>query len=88
MDSQKKFNPSFSLEFFPPKTEKGAENLRNTRNEHAELKPAYISVTFGAGGSTQEGTIETGTEIKKATRFLFFNKALTHLKEFLRLFDK
>jgi methylenetetrahydrofolate reductase (NADPH) len=66
MDSQKKFKPSFSLEFFPPKTEKGAENLRKTRNELAELKPAYISVTFGAGGSTQDGTIETVTEIQQA----------------------
>lgn len=66
MDSQKNFKPTFSLEFFPPKTEKGAENLRNTRNELAELKPAYISVTFGAGGTTQDGTIETVTEIQQA----------------------
>jgi len=66
MDSQKKFTQSFSLEFFPPKTPKGAENLRNTRNELAELNPAYISVTFGAGGSTQDGTIETVTEIQQA----------------------
>ena len=66
MDSQKKFKPTFSLEFFPPKTEKGAENLRNTRNELAELNPAYISVTFGAGGTTQDGTIETVTEIQQA----------------------
>jgi len=66
MDSQKKFKPTYSLEFFPPKTEKGTESLRNTRNELAELKPAYISVTFGAGGSTQDGTIETVTEIQQA----------------------
>jgi len=66
MDSQKKFKPTFSLEFFPPKTEKGAENLRNTRNQLAELKPAYISVTFGAGGTTQDGTIEAVTEIQQA----------------------
>jgi len=66
MDSQKNFKPTYSLEFFPPKTEKGAENLRNTRNELAELNPAYISVTFGAGGTTQDGTIETVTEIQQA----------------------
>ncbi len=66
MDSQKQFKPVFSIEFFPPKTEKGAENLRKTREELAELKPAYISVTFGAGGSTQEGTVETVAEIQKS----------------------
>ena len=66
MESQKKYKPSYSLEFFPPKTEKGAENLRKTRNELAELNPSFISVTFGAGGTTQDGTIETVTEIHNA----------------------
>ncbi|HFE39156.1 MAG TPA: methylenetetrahydrofolate reductase [NAD(P)H] [Gammaproteobacteria bacterium] len=66
MKSQSKFTPTFSLEFFPPKTATGAENLRRTRDEFAKLKPAYISVTFGAGGSTQDGTIETVTEIQQA----------------------
>lgn len=49
----------FSCEFFPPKTEKGAENLRTTLSELALLKPSFFSVTFGAGGSTQEGTYDT-----------------------------
>ena len=49
----------YSCEFFPPKTEKGAENLKTTLSELAELNPHYYSVTFGAGGSTQEGTFET-----------------------------
>ena len=49
----------YSCEFFPPKTEKGAENLKKTLSELAELNPHYYSVTFGAGGSTQEGTFET-----------------------------
>jgi len=66
MNSQKKYKQTFSLEFFPPKTPKGAENLRQTREELAKLNPAYISVTFGAGGSTQEGTVETVTEIQQA----------------------
>jgi len=65
MDSQKDFKKTYSIEFFPPKTPKGAENLRKTRLELAKLKPAYISVTFGAGGSTQDGTIETVTEIQE-----------------------
>ncbi len=50
---------TYSCEFFPPKTEKGAEKLGTTLTELAELKPAYFSVTFGAGGSTQEGTFDT-----------------------------
>lgn len=66
MNSQEKFAKTFSIEFFPPKTTEGAEKLRTTRNELAEISPAYISVTFGAGGSTQQGTIETVTEIQEA----------------------
>ena len=48
-----------SVEFFPPKTADGAANLATARAELAALKPAYGSVTFGAGGSTREGTLET-----------------------------
>lgn len=65
MNTQKKFPKSFSCEFFPPKTDKGAENLRNTLSELATLNPAYFSVTFGAGGSTQEGTFDTVKEIQE-----------------------
>ncbi len=64
MNTQKKFDKSFSCEFFPPKTEKGAENLRTTLADLATLNPAYFSVTFGAGGSTQEGTYDTVKEIQ------------------------
>jgi methylenetetrahydrofolate reductase (NADPH) len=56
---------NFSIEFFPPKTPEGAEKLRATRAKLAELKPKYFSVTFGAGGSTQKGTLETVLEIKR-----------------------
>lgn len=65
MNTQKKFPKSFSCEFFPPKSDKGAENLRTTLAELATLNPAYFSVTFGAGGSTQEGTFETVREIQQ-----------------------
>ncbi len=65
MNTQKKYAKSFSCEFFPPKTEKGADNLRATLAELAKLNPAYFSVTFGAGGSTQEGTYETVKEIQE-----------------------
>ncbi|MDR3480799.1 MAG: methylenetetrahydrofolate reductase [NAD(P)H] [Burkholderiaceae bacterium] len=57
--------PNFSLEFFPPKTPEGAEKLRVARAKLAELHPAYFSVTFGAGGSTQKGTLETVLEIRR-----------------------
>ena len=57
-------NPhNFSIEFFPPKTAEGAEKLRATRAKLAELQPKYFSVTFGAGGSTQQGTRDTVLEI-------------------------
>jgi len=55
-----------SFEFFPPKTAEGAEKLRQTREQLAALHPRYISVTFGAGGSTQQGTLDTITEIQNA----------------------
>ena len=54
---------SLSLEFFPPKTPEGAEKLRAVRQKLYPLAPEYCSVTFGAGGSTQEGTLDTVREI-------------------------
>ena len=45
MESQKKYKPTFSIEFFPPKTEEGKVKLRKTREELAKLNPAFISVT-------------------------------------------
>jgi methylenetetrahydrofolate reductase (NADPH) len=52
-----------SIEFFPPKTPEGAEKLRTVRHQLYALKPEFCSVTFGAGGSTQEGTISTVRDI-------------------------
>lgn len=66
MNSQKKFSKTFSMEFFPPKTPEGAEKLRATREELGKLKPEFFSVTFGAGGSTQEGTLESVLDIQQA----------------------
>jgi len=54
---------NFSIEFFPPKTPEGAEKLRVTRRKLAELHPTYFSVTFGAGGSTQQGTLDAVLDI-------------------------
>jgi len=64
MESQKKHPKVYSFEFFPPKTEKGVANLRNTRDELAGLDPRFFSVTFGAGGSTRERTFDTVCEIQ------------------------
>ena len=54
---------NFSIEFYPPKTAEGAEKLRVARRQLATLKPKYFSVTFGAGGSTQQGTLDTVLDI-------------------------
>lgn len=50
---------TFSLEYFPARTEKGEQGLVAARKELSKLKPAFASVTFGAGGSTQDGTYQT-----------------------------
>ena len=55
-----------SVEFFPPQTPEGAEKLRTVWAKLAPLKPAFCSVTFGAGGSTQDRTYETVEEIRAA----------------------
>jgi methylenetetrahydrofolate reductase (NADPH) len=52
-----------SFEFFPPKTPEGTAKLRATRQALYALKPEFCSVTFGAGGSTQEGTFATVRDI-------------------------
>ncbi|MGG1945234.1 methylenetetrahydrofolate reductase [NAD(P)H] [Trinickia sp. NRRL B-1857] len=59
-------NPiEISFEFFPPKTPDGVEKLRAARVQLAQLKPKFVSVTFGAGGSTQQGTLDTVLEMAK-----------------------
>ncbi len=52
-----------SFEFFPPKTPEGADKLRAARQQLYALKPEFCSVTYGAGGSTQDGTFGTVAEI-------------------------
>jgi len=54
----------FSLEFFPPRTDEGIDKLRAARRQLAQLHPSFCSVTFGAGGSTREGTLATVLEIR------------------------
>jgi len=55
----------FSVEFFPPQTPQGVDKLRVTRGRLARLGPEYYSVTFGAGGSTRDRTLETVLEIRQ-----------------------
>ena len=53
-----KNSPELSFEFFPPRTDKGVENLAKVHSELAKFEPEFFSVTFGAGGSTQDGTYD------------------------------
>ncbi len=56
--------PVFSFEFFPPKTEVGEQNLRDALGELRQLEPSFVSVTYGAGGTTRGKTIEIVKRIK------------------------
>ena len=67
MESQKKFTKKFSFEFFPARTPEAVVKLETTVECLAKLNPDYFSVTFGAGGSTREPTIETVKNIREKT---------------------
>jgi methylenetetrahydrofolate reductase (NADPH) len=67
MESQKKYQPVFSFEFFPPKTRDGVIKLETTSQMLAGLKPRFFSVTFGAGGSTRDRTFETVVELHESS---------------------
>ncbi len=56
--------PTFSVELFPPKTEEATEALFATARSLRELEPDFVSVTYGAGGSTREGTVEITRALK------------------------
>jgi methylenetetrahydrofolate reductase (NADPH) len=57
--------PVFSFEFFPPKTDEGLVNLRTALDDLKDDCPDYVSVTYGAGGSTRERTVEIVKSIKQ-----------------------
>ena len=57
--------PVFSFEFFPPKSDDGVRNLFATVEELAELRPSFVSVTYGAGGSTRALTVDLVARIKQ-----------------------
>jgi methylenetetrahydrofolate reductase (NADPH) len=68
-------NPCFSFEFFPPKTDEGTSNLLKTLSELIPLEPGFVSVTYGAGGSTRDKTVELVSRIKRETGI----EAMAHL---------
>jgi methylenetetrahydrofolate reductase (NADPH) len=67
MESQKKYEPKFSFEFFPPRTPEAAGKLQMTTESLAKYNPDFFSVTFGAGGSTRQRTFETVQDIREKT---------------------
>lgn len=66
MKTQQQYSKQFSFEFFPPKSEEGAEKLKQVRDALGAVSPAFFSVTFGAGGSTQQGTMDAVLGIQAA----------------------
>src|ERR1043166_8545375 len=67
--------PVFSFEFFPPQTDEGMEQLKRTLYELRDDQPGYVSVTYGAAGSTRERTVEITKWIKQGLRI----EAMAHL---------
>ncbi len=67
--------PCISFEFFPPKTDEAVAQLFTTLKDLAELKPGFVSVTYGAGGTTRQRTLEMVTAIKRETGI----EAMAHL---------
>jgi methylenetetrahydrofolate reductase (NADPH) len=66
VESQKKYPRTFSFEFFPPNTPEGAEKLAQTARQLAQLNPKFFSVTYGAGGSTRERTLQAVLDLRAA----------------------
>lgn len=64
MSSHNKHPQLFSFEFYPPKSEEGVVSLQSVHKQLASLKPDFFSVTFGAGGSTRDKTLDTVVDIQ------------------------
>ena len=65
---------SLSFEVFPPKTETSFESVKNATQEIAKLKPAFMSVTYGAGGGTSKYTLDIAPYIFQKAFFYEWNK--------------
>ena len=68
-DLWRKDRPLVSVEFFPPKTPEGARQILDTAAALAPYKPDFVSITYGAGGSTRERTLEYGTILREKFGF-------------------
>ncbi|WP_374267122.1 methylenetetrahydrofolate reductase [NAD(P)H] [Zoogloea sp.] len=81
-----------SIEFFPPQTAEGADKLRTVRQKLAVLKPEFFSVTFGAGGTTQDRTFEAVFEIQQeghqaAPHLSCIGSTREHIREILQRYQ-
>jgi methylenetetrahydrofolate reductase (NADPH) len=76
--------PVFSFEFFPPRSEEGERNLREAIEKLAPLEPSFVSITYGAGGSTRELTVELTRWMKHELGL----EAMSHLTGYGSSFDE
>jgi methylenetetrahydrofolate reductase (NADPH) len=60
--------PFFSFEYFPPKTDEGVQNLRERQLRMAALGPAFCDITWGAGGSTADVTLDVARSMQQEVR--------------------
>lgn len=83
----------FSVEFFPPKTEEGARQILRTANRLRGVSPDYVSITYGAGGSTRERTVEYGELLREIFDFevmphlTCFGNSKSEILDMLKRFD-